>query len=101
MTTQYQRATPTTGQTVTLEDTDNTVLFIKPSGTLLALTVAFPATPRHGAKFKIMCSQIITTLTLTLPTSATLIGATLVTSGANFSPEYIYDKVNNELVRIN
>lgn len=62
-----QNASPTTGQTVTMNPTAiDQQLYLTPAGTLLALTVNLPAdaTSRIGQSAIIATSQAITTLTI-------------------------------------
>lgn len=59
--TQYE--TPTTGSTVTFGD-GKEVMTINPAGALLALTIAFPATPADGETRSFNSTQAVTTLTL-------------------------------------
>lgn len=53
--------TPSTGNTITL--TNNFLNIVKPSGTLLALTVTLPSSPANNDRVEIKFTQIITTIT--------------------------------------
>lgn len=60
-------STPTTGNTVSANDNHNGhTIYITPAGTLSALTIAFPSNAESelGQEVVIICTQTITTLTL-------------------------------------
>lgn len=65
----YNYFAPTSGDTVTVTKSE---VFIHASGTLAALTIAFPSSPAAGQELTINSDQIVTTLTIT--------GATLLSS---------------------
>lgn len=79
-----QYATPTTGQTVVANGSG--ALIINPAGTLVALTVTFPASPADGQAFEILSTQIVTTMTLNGGT----IASTLTTIGVNGAARWKY-----------
>lgn len=82
-----QYVTPTTGATVTANNNGYVVLFINPAGSLLALTIAFPAVPQDGDRLQITSSQAVTTVTMS---GGTIIGALtsfVVGSKATFAYE--------------
>lgn len=83
---QKQYATPTTGQTVTVNSNGRVILFINPAGTLLALTVALPSSPSDQDSVRVFSSQAITTLTMS---NGTIIGPLTTMSIATFA-EYTY-----------
>jgi hypothetical protein len=90
-----QYETPLTGTTVTSDGSQQ--LVINPLGTLLALTVAFPATPVDGQKFDISCTQIITGLTLT--SAATILGTLTTFAAANAFAGWVYSATATSWVR--
>jgi hypothetical protein len=90
-----QYATPLTGTTVTSNGSQQ--LVINPAGTLLALTVAFPATPVDGQRFDISCTQIITGLTLT--SAATILGTLTTFAAANAFAGWVYSATAASWVR--
>jgi hypothetical protein len=90
-----QYATPLTGTTVTSDGSQQ--LVINPAGTLLALTVAFPATPVDGQRFDISCTQIITGLTLT--SAATILGTLTTFAAANAFAGWVYSATAASWVR--
>lgn len=59
-----QYVTPTTGSTVSVNSNGYVSLFLNPSGSLLALTVALPSSPQDQDCVAIHSSQAITTLTM-------------------------------------
>jgi hypothetical protein len=79
-----QYATPTTGQTVVANGSGS--LVINPAGTLVALTVTFPASPVDGQVFEIFSTQIVTTMTLNGGT----IASALTTIGVNGAARWKY-----------
>lgn len=93
-----QSFVPTTGQTVTIADSDGDVyIIIKPAGLLAALTLAMPTNPRDGQCFTICCSQVITSLTMT---SSQTINAALTTLAAvNGYATYVYDAATTTYFR--
>jgi hypothetical protein len=90
-----QYETPLTGTTVTSDGSQQ--LIINPLGTLLALTVAFPATPVDGQRFDISCTQIITGLTLT--SSATILGTLTTFAAVNGFAGWVYSATAVSWVR--
>ena len=85
-TTQY--VVPTTGNTI--QSNNTRVLIENPAGTLAALTIDFPASPVNREVFRIIITQIITTLTLTTASPGTTINGTIVTSSTNSCGSWIY-----------
>lgn len=79
-----QYATPTTGQTVVANGAG--ALVINPAGTLVALTITFPASPVDGQAFEILSTQIVTTMTL----SGGTIASALTTIGVNGAARWRY-----------
>lgn len=79
-----QYATPTTGQTVVANGAG--ALVINPAGTLVALTITFPASPIDGQAFEILSTQIVTTMTL----SGGTIASALTTIGVNGAARWRY-----------
>jgi hypothetical protein len=90
-----QYATPLTGTTVTSDGSQQ--LIVNPAGTLLALTIDFPATPVDGQRFDIACTQIITGLTLTA--AATILGTLTTFAAANATASWIYSTGASAWVR--
>jgi len=90
-----QYAAPLTGDTVTSNGSQQ--LIINPLGTLLALTVDFPATPVDGQRFDISCTQIITGLTLTA--AATILGTLTTFAAANAFAGWVYSATAAAWVR--
>ncbi len=76
-----QYTTPATGATV-VANSGVYQLICNPSGSLLTLTVDFPASPINGQRFQLAISQIITTLTLATTDGSTIDG-TIATSAIN------------------
>lgn len=94
-----QIATPTTGQTVTIANTDgDTRLLLNPAGTLLALTVAFPSVPHDGQILTIASSQILTGLTLT--SGGTILGTLTTMAAVNSYASYCYDLSGTKWYRV-
>lgn len=88
-----QYTTPTTGTTVTAT-ASVAQLICNPAGTLLALTITFPASPINMQTFGIAISQIITTLTLNTSDGSTIDG-TITTSSINSNGGWIYSSTAN------
>lgn len=80
-----QYETPTTGSTVTF-GAGSEVMTINPAGALLALTIAFPASPVNGETRSFNSTQAVTTLTLS---GGTFIGGLTTLSLGGFAT-YIY-----------
>lgn len=78
-----QYAQPTTGQSVTIADTTDT-LMLDPAGTLATLTVVLP-TGAQGKRVTISSSQILTALTIT----GTIVG-TLTTLALGGFAQFTY-----------
>ena len=92
-----QRASPTAGQTVTV-DLHTDTLYLTPAGTLATLTIALPAVASLGAGFKgkqveVHTSQTITTLTVTSAGAAFVIAPATAGPAKGFVLKY--DSVNN------
>lgn len=82
-----QYATPTTGQTVTVNSNGYVKLVINPAGSLLALTITLPASPTDGDIVTIGTSQAVTTLTMN---GGTIVGGLATLSIASFAT-YVYN----------
>ena len=93
-TTQY--TTPSTGTTVTANDTGNNTVIINPSGTLLALTLALNGSPVDGDKINIAASQIVTTFTIS---GGTIIGTLTTLAVATFA-SYLYNASASKWFRV-
>lgn len=91
----FQYATPTTGQTVTANGAK--YLVINPSGSLLALTIAFPSSPTNGQLFSISSTQVVTTLTLT---SSGTVDGTLTGIAANGTAGWIWVATISSWVKV-
>lgn len=59
-----QYTTPTTGATITVNSGGCINLVVDPAGTLATLTITLPASPSDGDVIDIMCTQIVTALTM-------------------------------------
>lgn len=81
-----QYATPTTGSTVTVNNTGYINLMLNPAGTLATLTVTLPGSPTDGDKVTVASSQIVTGLTMN---GGTIIGA-LTTMAVGAFASYVY-----------
>lgn len=81
--TQYE--TPATGATVTFA-AGKEVMTINPAGAILALTIAFPATPADGETRSFNSTQAVTTLTLS---GGTFVGGLTSIALAGFAT-YVY-----------
>lgn len=88
-----QYTTPATGTTITSTAGIKQVV-ANPAGTLLALTVIFPASPVNGQTFGLAISQIITTLTLNTSDGSTIDGS-ITTSSVNSNGGWVYSSVAN------
>lgn len=82
---QVQYATPTVGQTVTVNSNGSVVLHLNPAGTLATLTIAFPASPQDGDRVQIGSTQIVTTLTMSVGTIVGALASLAVGSGGTWS----------------
>jgi hypothetical protein len=82
-----QYSTATSG-TVTAIDQAQHVLLIHDAGATITLTVAFPATPYNGQRFKLVSAGGVTTLTLSTVTGSILNALTTIATGG--SSEWIY-----------
>lgn len=98
--TTIQRAVPTTGQTVTVLQTNapDITLVVDPAGTLLTLTIAFPTGAFEGQKISFMSTQILTGLTLVSATG-TLTGA-LTSLALNGFGSYVWSTSQAKWYRI-
>jgi hypothetical protein len=89
---------PTTGQTVNMTDSaQDGILQLSPAGTLAALTVNLPsdAQSQLGQQRTIMCTQIVTALTLNqIGGSAVFLGAALTALAANQSVTFTKTAAN-------
>ena len=83
---QVQYATPTVGQTVTVNSNGNVFLLINPAGTLASLTITLPGSPSDGDSVLIKSTQIVTTLTMN---GGTIINA-LVALAVGTTQQYVY-----------
>lgn len=94
-----QLFTPTTGQSVQILDGDGDIyVMVKPTSTLLALTIIMPTNPKDGQNITICSSQIITGLTIT---SSATINAIITTFAAiNGYASWSYDSTNNMYFRV-
>lgn len=81
-----QYVTPTTGSTVNVNTNGYVRLLINPAGTLVALTVALPASPQDGDILELCSSQVVTGLTMS---GGTIIGALTSMAVATFA-KYTY-----------
>ena len=94
-----QYATPTVGQTVTIEDAIVDIrIVINPAGLLATLTVVMPSTPYNGQIVTVCSSQVVTTLTMT--SSITLLGS-LAAFAINSSASWVYSVTANSWFRLN
>lgn len=59
-----QYETPVSGATISVGK-DTEVVFIKPAGTLGALTISFPDSPINGSDIIVATTQTLTTLSVT------------------------------------
>ena len=84
-----QYVTPATGATVTATQHVSN-LICNPSGSLVNLTINFPAHPRDGDVFSIEISQIVTSTVLATTDGSTIKG-TMVTSSANSHAGWVYN----------
>lgn len=90
-----QYAAPTTGSTVTINSNGNVKLLLNPAGSLLALTIAFPASPSDGDMVTIGSTQAITTVTM----SGGTIVAPLTTAVIGTSATFIYSATASSWVK--
>lgn len=93
---QVQYTTPTTGSTINVNTNGYVRLLINPSGSLLALTVALPASPSDGDILELCSSQIVTGLTMS---GGTIIGALTSMAVATFAA-YCYSASASSWFRI-
>lgn len=91
---------PTTGTTVTIANADSGRIkcIVNPAGTLLALTIAMPPTPKDGQEVSIACSQILTGLTMT--SGGTILGALTTIAAVNGFASWVYDLASTTWFRI-
>jgi hypothetical protein len=93
---QVQYATPTVGQTVTVNSNGHVKLLLNPAGTLATLTVAFPASPVDGDVIQMGSTQIVTTLTMSV---GTIVGA-LAALAVGGSGTWIYSGTASQWIKI-
>ena len=94
-----QVATPTTGQTVTIANSNvDTRLVLNPAGLISALTIVMPTTPFDGQLIHICSSQIITVITMT--SGVTIFSALSTFGSANSFAGWVYDSANTSWFRI-
>lgn len=82
-----QYTTATSG-TVTATDQAQPVILIHDAGATVTLTIAFPATPYNGQRFKVVSVGGITTVTLSTATGSIVNAITSMAAGG--SSEWIY-----------
>lgn len=85
----YQLASPTTGQTVTMAETTG-ILKLVPAGTLATLIITLPPNPGDGQRAVIQSTYNITALTLNVGRVGDTISGTIATLGATKSVELFY-----------
>lgn len=93
---QVQYSAPTTGATVTVNGNGNIKLLINPAGSLLALTIAFPASPQDGDVLQLGSTQAVTTVTMS---GGTIVGG-LTSFVIGSSATYCYSTTAAEWVKI-
>lgn len=91
-----QYVTPSTGDTVTANDSGNVTMLINPAGTLVALTFAFNASPTNGDVVTLGASQIVTGLTMS---GGTIIGGLSALAVASFA-SYQYNSTASKWFRV-
>lgn len=91
-----QYAAPTTGQTITASSSANVFLMINPAGTLLALTLALPASPSDGDKLTFGSSQAVTGFTMS---GGTIIGPLTTMAVATFA-SYVFSATSGSWFRM-
>lgn len=90
--------TPASGNTIALPD-DTQRVRLKHGGTIAALTINPPASPRDGQRMNVFSLSAVTALTLTGLNSQTISGGpTALTAGGFFSLEY--EKAANTWYRV-
>lgn len=95
-----QIVTPTTGQTVSINDADGDIRFIiNPASSLLALTVNMPSNPRDGQVVNICSSQVVTSLTLS--SVNTILGALTTFASVNSYGYWVYDLSTTSWYKLN
>jgi hypothetical protein len=93
----YQLVTPTTGQTVVMNDSDgDVVLLVDPAANLSSLTITILSNPFDGQKVTMMTTKSITTLTLQ---GSTIVG-TITSAGANAFATWIWSQTKAKWYRI-
>lgn len=75
--TSYKYRAPLSGDTITLDANDK-ALQIDPAGTIAALTVVLPPSPKHRDTVEISTSQTITTLTVSPAGAETVMGGSFM-----------------------
>jgi hypothetical protein len=93
-----QYSAPAAAATVTVA-VNTRVLALKPAGTIATLTVTLPVTPNDGHTVQIMCSQIVTTLTLDAG-AASVVGAALSAFTAGGFATYCYRVADTTWYRV-
>lgn len=91
-----QYATPTTGNTVSMNTGGYLTLMLNPAGTLVALTVTLPSSPSDGDKVTLASTQAVTTLTMN---GGTIIGP-LTTMAIGTFASYMYSATASSWFRI-
>lgn len=89
---------PTTGTTVTLSQQRRQVVLLNPAGSLLALTVALPATPNDGDMVTIGSSASITSLTINGGSNTVISAITSLLLGGFC--KYIWNATSSKWFRI-
>lgn len=81
-----QDVVPNTGDTITVApNKGNHSVLIKPTGSLLALTITFPSNPLDGDCFTISSTQAVTTLTLNGGTIIAALSSFVIGSFATYT----------------
>lgn len=93
---QVQYATPTVGQTVTVNSNGHVQLLINPSGTLATLTITFPSSPSDGDRIEMGSTQIVTTLTMN---GGTIVGS-LATLAVGSGGTWIYSATAASWIKV-
>lgn len=87
----YQVASPTTGQTVTMNNNTG-YLVLTPAGLLGSLSITFPSTPADGSLITVTSSQVLSVLSLGVVGGQLLSSAGILTAlglGGFFSYVYV------------
>lgn len=91
-----QYATPTAGQTVTVNSGGHVRLIVNPAGTLATLTIALPSDAQDGDLVELSTSQIVTALTIS---GGTIIGTITTLAVAGFG-RFIYSGTASKWFRL-